>query len=818
MSGRNEHVPLSVLLKRELANEKMDKSDMVVVYSQASENKKGEDFTLLKNECQRVVADGVSTYSVFGLFDGHNGSAAAIYAKENLLNNVLSAIPTDLNRDEWIKALPRALVAGFVKTDKDFQQKAQSSGTTVTLVILEGWVITVASVGDSRCILEPSEGGLHYLSADHRLDTNEEERVRITSCGGEVGRLNTGGGAEVGPLRCWPGGLCLSRSIGDMDVGEFIVPVPHVKQVKLSTSGGRLVISSDGVWDALTAEMVLDCCRGMSAEAAAPHIVKESLHAKGLRDDTTCIVVDILPQEKPPTSVPSQKRPVKGMLKAIFRKKSSEPSSYIVREYVEPDMVRELFEEGSAMLSERFETKYPLCNMFKMFVCAVCQVEIKPGEGISVHEDAPNQGKPRPWDGPFLCSSCQEKKQAMEGRRTSGVGGQETKQAKEGRQTSGVGGQETKQAMEGRRTSGVGCQETKQAKEGRQTSGVGGQDMKQAMEGRQTSGVGCQETKQAKEGRQTSGVGGQEMKQAMEGRQTSGVGCQETKQAKEERQTSGVGCQETKQAMEGRQTSNVGCQETKQAKEGRQTSGVGGQEIKLAKEGRQTSGVGGQEMKQAKEGRQTSGVGCQETKQAKEGKQTSGGGCQETKQAKEGRQTSGVGCQETKQATEGRQTSGVVCQETKQAKEGRQTSGVGGQETKQAKEGKQTSGVGCQETKQATEGRRTSGVGCQETKQAKEGRQTSGVGGQETKQAKEERQTSGVGGQEMTQAKEGRQTSGVGGQETKQTKEGRQTSGVGCRETKQAMEGRQTSGVDCQETKQAKEGRQTSDRHSGRSD
>lgn len=38
---------------------------------------------------------------------------------------------------------------------------------------------------------------------------------------------------QIGPLRCWPGGLCLSRSIGDMDVGEFIVPVPHVKQVKV---------------------------------------------------------------------------------------------------------------------------------------------------------------------------------------------------------------------------------------------------------------------------------------------------------------------------------------------------------------------------------------------------------------------------------------------------------------------------------------------------------------------------------------------------------------------------------------------------------
>jgi len=42
-------------------------------------------------------------------------------------------------------------------------------------MIIDGCVVTVASVGDSRCILEPYEGGIYYLSADHRLDTNEEE-------------------------------------------------------------------------------------------------------------------------------------------------------------------------------------------------------------------------------------------------------------------------------------------------------------------------------------------------------------------------------------------------------------------------------------------------------------------------------------------------------------------------------------------------------------------------------------------------------------------------------------------------------------------
>ncbi|KAL6140422.1 hypothetical protein ACLB2K_058721 [Fragaria x ananassa] len=131
------------------------------------------------------------------LFDGHNGSAAAIYSKENLLSNILAAIPSDLNRDEWIAALPRSLVAGFVKTDKEFQVKAQTSGTTITFVIIEGWVISVASVGDSRCIVEPAEGGVYYLSADHRLECSEDERLRITSSGGEVGRLNTSGGAEL---------------------------------------------------------------------------------------------------------------------------------------------------------------------------------------------------------------------------------------------------------------------------------------------------------------------------------------------------------------------------------------------------------------------------------------------------------------------------------------------------------------------------------------------------------------------------------------------------------------------------------------------
>lgn len=45
----------------------------------------------------------------------------------------------------------------------------------MTLVIIDGWIVTVASVGDSCCVLESAEGSIYVLSADHRLEDNKEE-------------------------------------------------------------------------------------------------------------------------------------------------------------------------------------------------------------------------------------------------------------------------------------------------------------------------------------------------------------------------------------------------------------------------------------------------------------------------------------------------------------------------------------------------------------------------------------------------------------------------------------------------------------------
>ncbi|XP_010553723.1 PREDICTED: probable protein phosphatase 2C 5 [Tarenaya hassleriana] len=410
-------VPLAALIGRELRGEKDEKP--FIKYCQAALAKKGEDYFLIKPDCQRIPGDPSTSFSVFAIFDGHNGISAAIFAKEHLLDNVLSAIPQGVSRDEWLKALPRALVAGFVKTDIEFQQKGETSGTTVTFVLIDGWTITVASVGDSRCILDTQGGVVSLLTVDHRLEENVEERDRVTASGGEVGRLNVFGGNGVGPLRCWPGGLCLSRSIGDTDVGEFIVPIPHVKQVKISDAGGRLIIASDGIWDALSSDMAAKSCRGLPTELAAKLVVKEALRTRGLKDDTTCLVVDLVPSDNlvlPPTLTPRKKQ--SAFSSFLFGKKPKNVNNKTGNKLSAVGVVEELFEEGSAVLAERLGKDIPSNTDTGLLKCAVCQADESPAEGLSIDGGgALLLSASKRWEGPFLCTNCKKKKDAMEGKR-----------------------------------------------------------------------------------------------------------------------------------------------------------------------------------------------------------------------------------------------------------------------------------------------------------------------------------------------------------------------------------------------------------------
>ncbi|PWZ07948.1 Aquaporin SIP1-1 [Zea mays] len=108
--------------------------------------------------------------------------------------------------------------------------------------------------------------------------------------------------------------LLLSTSIVPVILAGAEYTRSSVNPANLSNAGGRLIISSDSVWDAWTIEMAFKCARGLPPEAATEQIVKEAVEAKGLRDDTTCIVIDIISPEKPKRTIQSQRTPGKGLV------------------------------------------------------------------------------------------------------------------------------------------------------------------------------------------------------------------------------------------------------------------------------------------------------------------------------------------------------------------------------------------------------------------------------------------------------------------------------------------------------------------------
>lgn len=67
--GRRRHhdlVPLATLLSKEMKSEKMEKP--TVRYGHAAQSKKGEDYFLIKTDCQRVSGNPSSAFSVFAVF------------------------------------------------------------------------------------------------------------------------------------------------------------------------------------------------------------------------------------------------------------------------------------------------------------------------------------------------------------------------------------------------------------------------------------------------------------------------------------------------------------------------------------------------------------------------------------------------------------------------------------------------------------------------------------------------------------------------------------------------------------------------------
>ncbi|XP_068217307.1 uncharacterized protein Pp2C1 [Palaemon carinicauda] len=222
-------------------------------------------------------------YAFFGIFDGHGGKEAANFAKDNLMDQIVSLRAFWSDDDEDVLA---AIKEGFLQTHlamwKELDQWPRTasgwpstSGTTASVAFIRRQKIYIGHVGDSGIVLGCEEpNGVwrgEALTRDHKPE-NIQEKNRIMECGGKV--INKSGVPRVvwnrpkfghqGPVRrSTPMDeipfLAVARSLGDLwsynaTNDQFVVsPEPDVCVVPIDITRHRcLIFGTDGLWNMLT--------------------------------------------------------------------------------------------------------------------------------------------------------------------------------------------------------------------------------------------------------------------------------------------------------------------------------------------------------------------------------------------------------------------------------------------------------------------------------------------------------------------------------------------------------------------------------------
>ena len=62
----------------------------------------------------------------------------------------------------------------------------------------------------------------------------------------------------------------------ELQAGDVVLPEPEVRRVTLPSQGARLIIASDGLWDAVKPKTAAHHIRGMQAGKAAGELVSAS--------------------------------------------------------------------------------------------------------------------------------------------------------------------------------------------------------------------------------------------------------------------------------------------------------------------------------------------------------------------------------------------------------------------------------------------------------------------------------------------------------------------------------------------------------------
>uniref|UniRef100_A0A3B4WYS5 Protein phosphatase 1L n=1 Tax=Seriola lalandi dorsalis TaxID=1841481 RepID=A0A3B4WYS5_SERLL len=260
------------------------KSNNVAVYSIQGRRDHMEDrFEVLTDIVNK------SHPSIFGVFDGHGGEAAADFAKAHLPEALQKDKEKDEKKEKGGLSYPSILEQQILTLDREILDKLSATyneaGTTCLVALLSDKELTVANVGDSRGVLCDKDGNAIPLSHDHK-PYQLKERKRIKKAGGFI---SFNGSWRV------QGILAMSRSLGDYPLKNLnvVIPDPDIMSFDLNKLQPEfMILASDGLWDTFSNEEAVRFIRERLDEPhfGAKSIVLQSFY-RGCPDNITVMVV-----------------------------------------------------------------------------------------------------------------------------------------------------------------------------------------------------------------------------------------------------------------------------------------------------------------------------------------------------------------------------------------------------------------------------------------------------------------------------------------------------------------------------------------------
>ncbi|XWS39490.1 hypothetical protein CRYUN_Cryun18bG0059100 [Craigia yunnanensis] len=181
----------------------------------------------------------------------------------------------------WREAFMKSYKAMYKELRSHPNLDCFCSGSTAVTIVKQGSNLFMGYIGDSRAIMGSKDSNDSMVAIQLTVDLKPDlprEAERIKRCKGRVFALQD----EPEVSRVWlpfddAPGLAMARAFGDFCLKEYgVISIPEFSHQALTERDQFIVLASDGIWDVLSNEEVVEIVSSAPTRSSAARILVDS--------------------------------------------------------------------------------------------------------------------------------------------------------------------------------------------------------------------------------------------------------------------------------------------------------------------------------------------------------------------------------------------------------------------------------------------------------------------------------------------------------------------------------------------------------------